>query len=88
MIFDLKPWDDATLSYLFYLAALVRLTLPLSGRQEACGGAAENIGLPVHSRGLFEVQAPYHNPEILTLELTSASALSINIFFALIGHKT
>jgi hypothetical protein len=66
----------------------MHLTLPLSGRQEACGGAAENIGLTVHSRGLFEVQARYHNHEILTLELTSASALSINIYFALIGLKT
>jgi hypothetical protein len=29
-------------------------TLPLSGRQEAWDGLAENWWRPVHSRGLFE----------------------------------
>lgn len=30
-------------------------TLPLSGRQGACGGDAESCWGPLHSRGLFEV---------------------------------
>ena len=34
---------------------LILLTLPLSGRQGARGGAAECLWRPVHSRGLFEV---------------------------------
>ena len=33
---------------------LVRITLPLSGRQGAWGGAAESLRRPVHSRGLLE----------------------------------
>jgi hypothetical protein len=33
----------------------IRLTLALSGRQSACGGAVESLRWPVHSRGLFEV---------------------------------
>ena len=35
-------------------APLTLLTLPLSGRREACGGEAENMWWPVHSRGLLE----------------------------------
>jgi hypothetical protein len=31
----------------------VGLTLPLSGRQGACGGGAEDWWRPVHSRGLL-----------------------------------
>jgi len=37
----------------------VGITLPLSGRQEAWGGAAESWWRPVHSKGLFEV-SPSH----------------------------
>jgi hypothetical protein len=32
----------------------IRLTLPLSSRQGACGGTAENLRRRVHSRGLDE----------------------------------
>jgi len=31
------------------------LTLPLSGRQGACGGGVESLWGPVHSRGLFGI---------------------------------
>jgi hypothetical protein len=39
----------------FRLAAhWIRITLPLSGRQDACGGEAEIHWWPVHSRGLLD----------------------------------
>jgi|688.fasta_scaffold69486_2 hypothetical protein len=36
------------------LIALILRTLPLSGRQGSCGGVAEALWGPVHSRGMFE----------------------------------
>jgi hypothetical protein len=37
------------------LTSLAWLTLPLSGRQGAQGGAEESLRGPVHSRGLLDV---------------------------------
>jgi hypothetical protein len=41
--------------YKRFMAPWLCRTLPLSGRQGPCGGEAENLWWPVHSRGLFEV---------------------------------
>ena len=50
-----KPESEAIRDAFFFQSAAQRLspTLPLSGRQGACGGTTECWWWPVHSRGLL-----------------------------------
>ena len=65
-------------------------TLPLSGRQEACGGQARSLWRPVHSRGLLGLQVlPYLSTVMqlsFGLQVNSQSFVRyLHITFALIS---
>ena len=64
---------------------LVRITLPLSGRQGAWGGAAESLRRPVHSRGLLEGTGSACCM-FLVLHLELRAPIAITFFLAIGCH--